>query len=102
MAKGSIDLKKVKAQQEAEALWYRYQEEIKNHGKDCEQEVFESLLMPWMEHLINEVEKNESLRHSLLMSPKEMCKTYNVQNCHFCTNVDCCDNETGLIKKETD
>lgn len=34
----------------------------------------------------------------LFLAPSEICKKYNIQNCHFCDDIDCGDN-TSKAKK---
>ena len=34
----------------------------------------------------------------LFLAPSEICKKYNIQNCHFCDDIDCGDNTSEARK----
>lgn len=38
-------------------------------------------------------------RNIIYISPTELCHKFQVQNCHFCDNIDCGDNTNPIVEK---
>ena len=69
----------------------------RKNSRDCSKKIVETGFYKYKNHVEDfDAKKCGPIK---TMSPSEICRKHNIQNCHFCDDINCCDNKSPLKQR---